>query len=279
VQFLLLAAVIPFLVATVDLFARCRRRHVALAPAFRSFLSRLGVWLWIGALVALFSLAGALAEGEARPISPDSRIAGDWPLSALVALLAMSAIGWLVVRPRLVPRGAIELGADVGGHLAAMIVLGLVALVVAATNPYSLVFVLPSLHAWLWLPHVARENVPLRLAVFAAGFAGPLLLLGSFALRFDLGLDALWYVLALVSVGYVAPPLLLAGLVWAAAAGQVGALAVGRYAPYPAAGERPPRGPVREGIRRAVLYSRRRRARAVAPEPAEVEEPVELPEG
>ena len=40
---------------------------------------------------------------------------------------------------------------ELGGHLAAMLVLALVALVVAATNPYALLFVLPSLHAWLWL--------------------------------------------------------------------------------------------------------------------------------
>jgi hypothetical protein len=274
-QFLLLAALIPFLAATVDLFARCRRRHVALAPALRSFVSRLGVWIWIAALFALFSTAGLLADGDARPISPDTEAAGDWPVSALVALVVLSGIGWLVVRPRLAPRGPVELVESLGGHLAAMIVLGLVALVVAATNPYALIFVLPSLHIWLWLPHVPGANVPLRLAVFAAGFAGPLLLLGSFALRFDLGLDALWYLLALTSVGYVALPLLLAGLVWAAAASQVGAIAVGRYAPYPAAGERPPRGPIREVIRLLVLNSRRRRARP--PDLEVVEE--ELDEG
>ena len=68
------------------------------------------------------------------------------------------------------------------------------------------------------------------------------------------------------SVGYVTPPLLLAGLVWAAAAAQVGAVALGRYAPYPARDERPARGPIRAGIRRAVLASRSRRAR---PDPEE----------
>jgi hypothetical protein len=46
---------------------------------------------------------------------------------------------------------------------------------------------------------------------------------------------------------------------WLAAAGQVAALAAGRYAPYPDAREQPPRGPIRETVRRAVLTVRARR--------------------
>jgi hypothetical protein len=276
-QFLFLAGLLPVLVATVDLFARCRRRHVALAPALRSLVSRLGVWAWAGALFALFAIAGLFPRGDARPIDPDASVAGDWPVTALIALLALSALGWLLAHPRLVPRRTVGKAEEIGGHLAALLVLGLVALVVAGTNPYALLFVLPSLHAWLWLLHVPRENVPLRLAVYGAGLVGPLLLVGSFAVRFGLGFDAPWYLLALVSTGYVAPPLLLAALVWGAVAGQVGALAVGRYAPYPAPQERPARGPLREAIRRAVLTTRRRRTRATAtgaePAAGETDEP------
>ena len=50
------------------------------------------------------------------------------------------------------------------------------------------------------------------------------------------------------------------GIVWLAAAGQVAALAANRYAPYPAPGERPRRGPVRELIRTLVFVPRRRAA-------------------
>jgi hypothetical protein len=102
--------------------------------------------------------------------------------------------------------------------------------------------------------------VPLRLGIFLAGLTGPALLVASFGLRFGLGFDAPWYLLALASVGYVAPPVVLAALAWAAIAAQMGALALGRYAPYPGRRERPARGPVREGIRRIVLASRERRA-------------------
>jgi hypothetical protein len=261
IQFLLLAALLPFLAATVDLFARCRRRHIALRPALRSLASRLGVWLWAGVLLAFFSFAGIFPNGEARPISPESPVAGDWPVLAIGVFAGLAALGWLVTRPRLVPTGPVERSDELGGHLAAMLALGVIALVVAAQNPFALVFVLPSLHAWLWLPHASERGRIAALAVYAAGFVGPLLLLGSLALRYGLGFDALWYLVALTSVGFVPVALMLAFLAWCAAAAQAGAFATGRYAPYPAAGERPRRGPLRESIRQAVLLSRRLRAR------------------
>jgi hypothetical protein len=159
---------------------------------------------------------------------------------ALVALGLLGGFAWVLGRGRLAPREPVEREDELGGYLATFLLLVLVALVVAATNPYSLLFLLPSLHAWLWLPNVSRENTGLRVALYTAGFLGPLVLVLSFAVRLGLGIDAPWYVLALVSVGYVAPPLVLAAFVWAAAAGQVGALVAGRYAPYPRPEEREP---------------------------------------
>jgi hypothetical protein len=195
----------------------------------------------------------------------------DWPLTALGILAGLFAVGWLLARPRLVPARAVELREALAGHLAAMLALVLVAVVVAATNPYTLILVLPSLHAWLWLPHVARRGLAWRAGVWALGLTGPLLLLASFAFRYDLGFDAPWYLAALAAVGYVPLPLLLALLLWGAAAGQLAALALGRYAPYPERWERPARGPLREAIRRVVLVGRRRRARLVRAEPEETE--------
>jgi hypothetical protein len=46
---------------------------------------------------------------------------------------------------------------------------------------------------------------------------------------------------------------------WLACAEQAAALAARRYAPYPSASERPPRGPIRETVRRAVLTVRARK--------------------
>jgi Peptidase family M28 len=281
IQFVLLAALVPFLAATVDLFARCRRRHIALAPALRVYASRLGVWLWAGGVFAFFTVIGILPSGADRPLAPDTDVVTDWPVAALIALLVVSTLGWMVAHPRLVPRRPSTRSEELGGHLAAMLALAVVALVVAATNPYALVFVLPSLHAWLWLPQVSDRGRGAQAALFAAGFAGPLLLLGSFAFRFELGLDSAWYVMALTAVGVVPVPLVLAFLAWGAAAGQVGAVALGRYAPYPDVSERPERGPLREGVRRAILLGRKLRRRSrltVVDSPVEGRE-LEGPDG
>jgi hypothetical protein len=258
IQLVLIAALVPFLVAAVDLFARCRRRHIRISPAFRAYRSRAAFWLVAGGLFELFGVAGAWPSGPAAPIAPGSSAATHVPVLALCGLAVLVAATWLVVRQRLAPRRAVTAAEELAGHTAALLALAVIALVVTAINPFALLFVLPSLHAWLWLPQ-ARESIPLRIAVLVAGLAGPLLLLWSLGTRFGLGLDAPWYLAALLAVGYVPLPSFVVVLLWAAVGGQLAALAVGRYAPYPDEAERGPRGPIRELVRTLVLAIRRRR--------------------
>src|SRR5438046_756361 len=70
IQLVLIAALLQFLIAAVDLFARCRRRHVPIAPALRSYRSRLLFWLSAGAVFVTLSLAVASPTGADLPISP-----------------------------------------------------------------------------------------------------------------------------------------------------------------------------------------------------------------
>jgi hypothetical protein len=261
IQLSLVAALLPFLFAAVDLFARCRRRHIRIAPALRSFRSRLGFWLWIALVFAAFSLLAGWGDGPARPLSPEGAAATKWPMASLVVFGLFALVGWLVARGRLLPRVEVTPEEELAGHTAALLALAVVALLVVATNPFSLLFLLPSLHAWLWLPQVRWRAPWLRGVAFVAGFAGPLLLLASFARRFELGLDAPWYVAKLAAVGYVEPPALLIACAWLAATAQLGALSVGRYAPYPAPAERPPQGPIRELVRRILVLALSRRDR------------------
>jgi hypothetical protein len=48
-------------------------------------------------------------------------------------------------------------------------------------------------------------------------------------------------------------------LVWLAVAAQLGTLVAGRYAPYAGGVSQPPRGPIREGVRRIVRAAQSRR--------------------
>jgi hypothetical protein len=261
IEIVLVAMLLPFLAAAVDLFARCRRRRIRIAPALRSYRSRLGFWAWVGGVFLVFGALGFWGGAEGRTPSLN---AVAWPGSALLALVFLAGAGWLVARSRLLPRRPIRPEERLAGHSAALLALGVVGLLLAATNPFGLIFVLPSLHAWLWLPQVQTRHPTLRAGVLLAGFLGPGYLVWSFATHYGLGWDAPWYIAELFAVGYAPLQLLVIGLGWLAAAGQLAALAADRYAPYPAPHERPRRGPLRELLRTLLLAQRRRAASAEA---------------
>jgi hypothetical protein len=265
IELLLVSALLPFLITVVDLFARCRRRRVPLAPALRSFRSRLGFWLWVGLVFELFRLLGVWPNGVSLPLAPDEPAGTSWPVFGLVGLGLAAALGWIVARHRLVPRRPVEPEDELAGHTAALLALGVVSLLVVATNPYALLLLLPSAHAWLWLPHAQARPLWVRLALLAGGFLGPVVLVLTFATRYGLGFGAPWYLLALTAVGFVKLPTVVIALAWAAIAAQFVALTGRRYAPYPRAGEAPEFGPIRSTIRRTILFVRARRR---ASEPA-----------
>ncbi len=255
IEIVLVAMLLPFLAAAVDLFARCRRRRIRIAPALRSYRGRLGFWVWVGVLFAIFGLLGFWGGGSGRPPALNDV---TWPTGALVVLALLTGLGWLVTRDRLLPRRPVRPEERLAGHTGALLALAVVGLLVAATNPFALLFVLPSLHLWLWLPQVQSRSPLARAAVFLAGFAGPALLVWMFATHYGLGWDAPWYLARLFAVGYAPRSLLVIALAWLAAAGQLAAVAAGRYAPYPARGEYPHRGPIRALLRTLVLSQHRR---------------------
>ncbi|HKD94799.1 MAG TPA: M28 family peptidase [Gaiellaceae bacterium] len=261
IEIVLVAMLLPFLAAAVDLFARCRRRRIRIAPALRSYRSRLGFWAWVGAVFLVFRAIGlwGSSDGLAPPLGSVS-----WPGGAILALVLLAGAGWLVARSRLLPRRPIRPEERLAGHSGALLALGVVGLLVAAVNPFALIFVLPSLHAWLWLPQVQTRHSAARAGVFVAGLIGPAYLVWTFATHYGLGWDAPWYIVKLFAVGYAPLALFLIGIAWLAAGGQLAALAANRYAPYPNPQERPRRGPLRELIRTLVFAPRRRAAPAEA---------------
>jgi hypothetical protein len=259
IELMLFSLLIPFLVGVVDLFAHCRRRGIALLPAVQSLRTRLGFWLFTGVAFYAFKVLGAWPTGAPRPPSPAAAAAGDWPVLALIGLGIVVLGGWFVARHRLVPRRHIGTDEQLAGETASLLALAVVSLLVLATNPFALLFVLPALHAWLWLPQV-RSGKPLaRAFVLLLGLTGPALILLSLGVRYGLGFDAPWYLLELVALGYVQLPTVAITLGGVACAAQLATVAAGRYAPYPEPGERPVRGPLRELVRAVILAIRARR--------------------
>ena len=167
IEFVLLTALLPFLIGVVDLFARCRRRRIPLAPAARSLRSRLLFWGYAGLLLFVAAQLGAFPEGEPRPLPPDAGVYQPSPV-VLTVIGTLLIAGWLLGRERLIPRRPATLEETLAGHTVALLALGLVALVVVATNPFSLVYLLPSLYAWLWLPQAHAASPAARGALLAA---------------------------------------------------------------------------------------------------------------
>jgi hypothetical protein len=214
----------------------------ALLPAVRSLRTRISCWLFAGAVFYLFGLAGAWPSGARRPPNPALPATGNWPAVALVLFAVVAFSGWLVSRQRLVRRRVVSAEEELGGQTVALIGLAVLSLLILATNPYALLFALPPLHAWLWLPHLRERRPELRFVALAIGLAGPLIVVFSLAVRYHLGFDAPWYLLELAGLGYISPVAVALTLAGGAAGAQLVAVAAGRYAPYPQPGAARPAG-------------------------------------
>ena len=229
----LLAALLPVLALTVDLLARCRRRRLRVVPGLRSLGVRALLTVWLAGVVYLLGAIEIIPSGlSSRPLPPDIPAVTTWSVGALVIIAILGVVAYAFAWMRLRRRGRVEPGAFLAGHAAAMIALCLVAIATAIVNPFALIFVLPSLHAWLWLPHLRDRAALVQLGIFALGFLGPAFFVGSLAIRFGIGLDAPWYALTLVAGGAISVPLVLLAALWCACALQIGAILLGRYSPY-----------------------------------------------
>ncbi len=248
IRLALVAAVAPFALGVLDLVARGRRRGLRFRPALRALRARTLFWLFAGAMLWLAGVAGVLPRGAALPLPPYSDFVSDANLAALMLIGLCLALGWLAGRRHLVPTTRAEADDRLAGYTVALGWLGIVAIVLAIARPYALVFVLPSLYAWLWLP--LRSRFWPRVALFLVGLAGPLA--GLVVLGHELGLNLLetpLYVAGLATVGYIGVGTVVLTLAWVTAAAQLAALAFGRYAPYAGGAEPPPPGALRTALR------------------------------
>ena len=248
VRLALVLAVVPFALGLFDLIVRGRRRSLPFRPALRALRTRIGLALFAGALVWLGALAGGFPTGAPLPLAPFTDVLSEPPVVGLMLLCGTFAIVWLLGRRRLVPLAVPAPEERLAGLATALAGLGLVAVALALWKPYALVFVLPSLYAWLWLPLEGR--LWQRGLLFALGLLGPVVAL--LVLAHQLGLSvigAALYLVGLTTVGYISLGAALLALAWFASAAQVAALAFGRYAPYAGGAEPPPPGALRRRLR------------------------------
>ncbi|HET6682988.1 MAG TPA: M28 family peptidase [Gaiella sp.] len=230
-QLLLLACVVPFAAATLDLLSRARRRRLPLRGAWRALRRRVALWLLLLAIVGIAAVVGGLPHSPALPAPPDEPPLDSWPLGLLVILALVAFLVWLRSRARRLDRSPATAEQELAAYVVAFVSLLLVAAGTALVSPYSLVFVLPSLYAWLWLPQVGDAPGWVTDVLFGLGLAGPVLALVVLGEQLDLGARAPLYAASLLTTGVVPWGATLALAVWAAIAGLVGSVASGSYAP------------------------------------------------
>ena len=227
----LVVALVPFALGALDLLVRTSHRRVRLMPAIRALGSRLLLWLYAGLLLWLGAIAGLFPTSARLPPPPYADSVVDLPVSGVLLLAAAFVLGWLLERRRLAPDRPVAVEERLGGYAVALTWLCVVAVVVALTTPYALIFVLPSLYAWLWLP--VRHALWARTTLFAVGLLGPLAALLVLSNQLGLSLPrGAFYVTGLATVGYIPARSVILALAWVAGAAQIAALACGRYAPY-----------------------------------------------
>ena len=200
---------LPVLVASVDAFARARRRQLPVVPWLR------WVGAWTAPFLGGFALAELLALTGATPTPPPAPVPpGDLPLDgpALAVLggvaaamaLAFALARLLAARPDASLRMPVEPGAGVALALA----LSVAALLLWLVNPYAGLLAAPAAH--LWMLAVLMRPVPrrrTRIVMIVLGLVPALLVTLYYLVTLSMDpLEGAWYLLLLVtghSVGLV----------------------------------------------------------------------------
>lgn len=223
---------IPVWLVAVDMLVRHRRGWnlaAAVGTAARAMLAG------IAAVAALWVLAafGMLPGSGDRPPNPgtldDVRVFTVlvWTLVAVAAWLLARGPDW---RRQRQPSRRAAIGPDTPELVVSLVGLVIVSVLALAISPYTVLFIVPALHAWMCIPSWRIIFSPSRATVvWSAGLVGPLLALITVGARSDTGLGAIWFSIQLLQTRTI-PPMLalligcgggLLGLMLVAARGRV----------------------------------------------------------
>jgi Peptidase family M28 len=212
IALLVLALLIPVLVATIDGLARARRRGHS--------ISRWLIWVVSGAvpfalavaLVVMLRAVGAINAPPA-PVGGAAVAVHGGAIGVLAGIAVVVVAGLIWLRrgliwllgpgPRELPGASNAYGP--GTAAALLLVMCVATLLIWFSNPFAALLLIPALHLWMWIvvPDV-RLPVPAALAMLLAGFAAPAVIAVAYAT--SLGLDplqALWSSVLLLAGGGV----------------------------------------------------------------------------
>lgn len=210
VRLLVLALILPVLLASIDGAARAGRRgHSVLR--WIAWVLAAGIPFALAALIVVVAHAvGAITGATPIPLDGEAIHLQAGQLAFLAVEVSMIVVGVVWLRSlaasalRLRWRRGPESYAD-GAAAGVLLVLCAVALALWLVNPFAALLVIPALHLWLWVvvPE-ARLPGPAAVVMVLAGLALPLLVAVQYALTLGLTpLQAAWsWVLLLGGGGY-----------------------------------------------------------------------------
>jgi hypothetical protein len=211
VRILSLALILPVLMATIDGFARVRRRGSAVLPALAWVLSAALPFLAAALLVLFAHAVGWISAAPPGPLG-GAAIHLHGAQLALLGGMAFLIVSGLLVLPRLARRTARlrspshqPHAPELGAAAAILLLLCVVALAIWFANPFAALLVVPALHLWMWIvvPEV-RLPGPAVVVLLLAGLALPGLVAFEYAQTLGLGaLPAAWSWVLLLAGGGV----------------------------------------------------------------------------
>jgi hypothetical protein len=204
------ALLLPVWLATLDGYARARRRH-----------AQAGRWLgWVGALALPFAvtaaialmlgIAGLLDQAARTPLPPRASDVDGTAVASIGVLALALALSFLVVRPLAVrvagPSGKAQpVGA--GPAAAVAIAVSLLTVVTWALNPFAAFLLVPAAHLWLFaVAPETRLGRRGRVAFVLGGLVVPTA--AALALAGQLGLSpftAAWLTIVAIAGGAIGP--------------------------------------------------------------------------
>ena len=193
---------LPVWVASVDAFARARRRHDDVLRWMRWLAAWVAPFLAALALAQFLALVGATPSPPPAPVPPDVLPLDGAALGVLAGVLVAMVLAfflarWLAARPD----PELQREPDLGAGVALGLTIAAGSLLLWLVNPYAGLLVVPAAHLWMLLALTRPlPNRRVRLALIAVGLTPALLVAVyyMFALSVD-PLSGIWYVLMLVT--------------------------------------------------------------------------------
>lgn len=233
IRLLVLALIVPVLMATIDGVARVRRRGHS--------ITRWTIWVLAGAVpfVLAVVLVHALKLTTLIKVAPPGPVvAGAVPLhtagAAILAGLALVLLlSFMFVRPAVIgltggePAAGRQRGqpCNAGAGAAVLLVMSAAALAIWAENPFAAALLVPALHLWIWVvdPEV-RPRAAVLVTLLALSLAAPVLVVLYYALAFGLSpLELAWAGTLLLAGGQIG---IVAAVEWSVVLGCMASVTV-----------------------------------------------------